>query len=404
MLGRAWLIFTFGMILAAVILREVPLLLVALLFSLTSAIARLWARYALDRLEYQRFLSATRVFFGETVTLDIGIANLKILPLPWVHIQEQVPEELTFLKGRLSPSYGAARATLSSVLSLGWYKRVTRRYPVQCLRRGYFTFGPATIRSGDLFGFFHKEARVQKLDNLLVYPRIVPLEDLGIASRYPFGDLRVRRHLFEDPVRVAATREYSYSDPLKRIHWKATARLGRLQSRVFEPTTTVDLALFLDLRTGGVEHLLETAVITAASIASHAVVNGYRVGLYANELYRRTDQIMKLPPSNHPDQLPRVLEALAQVQGLPFVKLEQLLHGEGRSLPWDTTLVVITAMPNELLLAALVRYKRAGRRVALIQVGEQATRPSLGGLPVYHVSDQVYWQELESVQLGQAQE
>lgn len=406
MLGGAWIVITLVLILVGILLQQTPILLVALLFFFTSGTARIWTRYALDRMEYKRSFSAKRVFFGETVNLEIGIANLKILPVPWLHIQDEVPEELTFLKGSTAPTHKPSRMTLPNFLSLGWYHRITRRYPIQCLRRGYFSFGPATIRSGDLFGFFNKQLTEDKVDNLLVYPRIVPLESLGIPSRNPFGDMRVRRHLFQDPVRVATTREYQYGDPLKHIHWKATARLRRLQSRVFEPTTSVDLTIFLDQRTGDasifggpIQQELETAIIVAASVANHAVTNGYRIGLYVNEIYRNTNQLMKLPPSDHPDQLPRVLEALAQVQGLPFVGLAEMLDREGRGLPWDSTLVVITASPERSFMATLHRYRRAGRRVALILVGDRASQIQSKGIPVYHVSDKVYWREVESLQL-----
>ena len=409
MIGGTWLIITFGLLLASLIFRQTPLLLIAVLFFLTSGAARLWARYMLERVDYRRHLSATRVFFGEEITLEISIANRKILPLPWVHIYEEVPDELTFPRGRTAIYHKHARAVLTNFLSLGWYHQITRRYPVQCLKRGYFTFGPATIRSGDLFGFFGKETIEEKSDHLLVYPRIVPLEDLGIPSRAPFGDLKIRRHLFEDPMRVITTRDYFYGDPLKRIHWKATARLRRLQSRVYEPTTTVDLALFLDVRTvepplqGQVQQFLEMAVIAAASIASYAVDNSYRIGLYVNHRYRTTGRMIKLPPSAHTDQLQRVLEALAHVQGLSFFPLEQLLNNEARSLPWGTTMVVITAIPNEAILTALSRFQRAGRRVALIMVGGETTRFSTNGFPVYHVSDQVSWRDLESLQLSRGQ-
>lgn len=405
MLGRAWLPITVVLLLAAVALEQALLLLVALIFFLASGIARLWARYALQRVDYGRHLSANRAFFGDTIVLDTRIANSKILPLPWVHILDEVPDELTFIKVRTTPAFRKGRAHLSSFLSLGWYHRITRRYSVQCLRRGYFTFGPATIRSGDLFGFFHNETTEEKLDYLLVYPRIVPLEDLGIGSKAPFGDIRVRRHLYEDPVRVVSTRDYAPGDPLKHIHWKATARLRRLQSRVFEPTTTVDLALFLDVRTveaplwGRVEQLLETAVIAAASIASHAVQNGHRVGLYVNEPYLYSGGLIRLPSSDHPDQHQRVLEALAQVQGWPALPMEQLLNREARNIHGFATLAVITAEPSEQLLASLLRFRRAGRRVVLVTVGGQPGGSSPGGLPQYHVSDQVYWRELESVRL-----
>lgn len=405
MLGGAWLIITFVLLVAAILMRQAPILLVALLFFLVSGITRLWARYALERVEYSRHLASPRVFFGETVTLEIGVTNRKLLPLPWMHVQDEVPDGVVFLKGRTHPSSKPTRAILANFLSLGWYRRLTYRYPVQCLRRGYFTFGPATIRSGDLFGFFQKTSTVKTLDRLLVYPRIVSLEELGLPSRDPFGDLRIRRHLFEDPVQVLSTRDYAYGDPLKRINWKATARLNRLQTRVFEPTTTVDLALFLDMRTavpprlGPSEQLLETAVITAASIASHALHQSYRIGLYVNEPYRETERMIKLPPSDHPEQELRVLEALAQVQGWPFMPVEELLNTEGRTLPWSATLAVITAAPLAPVLASLHRFRRVGRRVALIVVGGSGPRLNMDGIIMYRVSDELYRQESDTLRL-----
>jgi len=407
-LGRAWLFITFALVLAAIAFQQVLLLLVALLFFLASGVARLWAHYALERVEYGRSLGASRAFFGDTIVLEIRLANSKILPLPWVHVQDEVPQDLTFLRHKTAPAHRPERAILSSFFSLGWYHRITRRYSVQCLKRGYFTFGPANIRSGDLFGFFHKETTDEKLDYLLVYPRIVPLEDLGIPSKAPLGDLRVRRHLFEDPMRVVTTREYAPGDPLRHINWKATARLRQLQSRTFESTTTVDIALFLDVRTveapiwGRVEQLLETGVIAAASIVSHAVQKGYRAGLYVNEPYRFKEGLIRLPSSDHPDQLQRVLEALAQVQGWPALPLEQLLNREARNIHGTATLAVVTAEPSESLLASLHRFRRAGRQVVLVLVGERRSGVSLDGIPVYYVSDRVGWRELDSVQLDQA--
>ncbi|MDP3062772.1 MAG: hypothetical protein Q8O40_06125, partial [Chloroflexota bacterium] len=47
------------------------------------------------------------------------------------------------------------------------------------------------------------------------------------------------------------------------------------------------------------------------------------------------------------------------------------------------------------------RLQRTGRRVALILVGQSAAAVPSNGLLVYHVSDQVYWRELESLRVGQ---
>lgn len=407
MLGGYWLLITVALVVIAGLLQQTPLLLIALLFFLTSGMARLWARYSLARLTYSRRLSSSKAFWGDIVTLDITIANGKMLPLPWVYVEEELPMELTAMAGNVDPSFKAGRHSLSTTLSLGWYHRRTRRYPMRCDTRGVFSFGPTLIQSGDLFGFFRNEAHEDTTNPLVVYPPLVSLEDLGIPSRDPFGDLRVRRHLFEDPVRVAATRDYAPGDPLKRIHWKSSARMSRLQTRTFDRTTSIDMVLFLDTRTMQVAHLgrvgqlLEMAVITAASVANHASSNGYRVGLVANEPRHNDNRLIRLPPSQHPDQLQHVLELLAHIRGFPFITMPQLLGREARGLSWDATLVVITAVLDEPLLASIHRYRRAGRRVALIVIGGEPPSRD-GALPTYHVSDEVPWRDLESIRLQDA--
>jgi uncharacterized protein (DUF58 family) len=387
-----------------VILNQIPLLLIAFLLLLVWGTTRLWERYALTRIEYRRHLSSKRAFFGEELLLELEVANRKPLPLPWVEIDDEIPEEITFLKGKTTQSHKVARVHLTSLLSLGWYHRVRRLYPIRCDQRGYFTFGPTRICSGDLFGFSRQEIEVSDLDQLIVYPRIVPVERRGIPSKQPFGDIRTRRHIFQDPVLTMGVRDYHFGDSLKRIHWKTTARLGKLQTKVFEPTTSVDMGIFLDVRTvqppgwGLVAQTLELAVMAAASIASHAMSNGYRVGLYANQRRQPIGELVRIPPSQHADQMVYILEALAQIHSFESMPIARFVSLESRNLPWGSTLVLITAAPTETLMATLVRMQRAGRRVALVIVGGPKM-PNLGGLPVYHISGDVPWREVETLSL-----
>ncbi len=403
MLGSYWLLIVALLLIVSFFLHQLPLLLAAVLVLLTGGVARLWNRYCLSRVEYQRRLSANRVFFGEEVQLEIEVANRKPLPLPWIQIDDEIPAQVTLLKGSLSSSYQADRALLSNFLSLSWYHKVKRRYPIRCLQRGLFTFGPTRISSGDLFGFFRREMEIPQVDYLMVYPKIVPLEKLGIPSKQPLGNIRQRTHIFEDPLLTSGVRDYHFGDSLKRIHWKTTARLGRIQTKVFEPTTTVDMGIFLDVRTtkpplwGSVPELLEMGVIATASISNHAMAAGYRVGLYVNQSKRSSDEPMRIPPSQHTDQLMHILEALAQVHSSEAMPIAKLVLNEGRNLPWGSTLVVISAMPTDSLFSTLIKMKKAGRRVALILVGGPEPSISTDGLTVYHIRNDVLWRELEKL-------
>ena len=408
-MGKGWLILACALVLLAALLRQGGILLVAILLFMLIAVSQVWAKYALSRLQYSRHLSTTHAFFGDEVTLELSLSNRKVLPLPWVRVEEELDEQLQLPDTvTTAPSHRPGRVMLSNIMPVGWYHKVKRIYPIRCTKRGYFSFGPTRIQSGDYFRFHIQEMNVEDSVDLVVYPRIVPLSQLGIPSREPFGDLRVPRHLFQDPVRVSSIRDYSPGDPLKRIHWKASARVGRLQTKVFENTTSPDMGIFLDVRTvrhpfwGEISQLLETVAIAGASIAKHAIDNGYRVGLYVNHPYPDTPNLIRIKPSSHPDQLGRILEALAMVGPTESIAIDRLVAQEAGRLPWVSTLAVITAVPTPELISELEAFHRTGRPVALILVGSNKPVFSMDGLLTYHVPAEIAWEKVDNVSVNPA--
>ena len=404
MRGDYWFFIAVLILIISVVLHQVSLALISLLFLLTGGVSRLWNRFCLHRIEYRRRLSQNHVFFGEEIIFEIEIANRKPLPLPWLRIEDNLPEQVTLLKGKTTVTYDD-RVILSNMFPINMYHRVKRRFPMRCTQRGFFIFGPTRISSGDLFGLFVREMQVEERDYLLVYPRLVPLEKLGIPSKQLFGDIRLKSHLFQDPVLTAGVRDYHSGDSLKRIHWKSTARHGRLQTKVYEPTTTVDLSIFLDVRTlkvpywGSIPQLQELGIIVAASICQHALKEGFRVGLYVNQRTRFSRGMVRVPHSQHPDQLMRILEALAQLHQSEFIPASRFIQQEAKNLPWGSTLVVISAQPTDELLATLLDLKRMGRSVALIKVGGDTPEIIGGDLLVYHIRDDIAWDVVKRIGL-----
>jgi uncharacterized protein (DUF58 family) len=411
MRGDYWLWLAFIILILGIALSQVALALVALLFLLTGGVSRLWNKYCLRRVIYQRRLSSKQVFFGEQVTLEIEVTNRKPLPLAWLRIEDDIPERVTLLKGKAIEN-SEDRLTLMNIFPIGMYHRVTRRFPMKCDQRGAFVFGPTRLRSGDLFGFFRKEMTISELDYLLVYPRLVPLEKLGISSKQLFGDIRIKQHLFQDPILTAGVREYRAGDSLKHIHWKSTARSGDLQTKIFEPTTTIDISIFLDVRTlkpplwGSSYQLQELGIIASASIAQFALKAGFRVGLYVNQVTRFSQGLLTVPPSRHPDQLERILEGLAQLHQVETIPAARYIRQEARSLPWGSTVLVVSAQPDEVLMGALLDLKRLGRAVTLVTIGgtpEELEKIQTGRMPVFNVSDAVAWDLVQEINLKDPQ-
>ena len=251
-----------------------------------AAMAMLWTRLSIRKVNYQRFLSGTRVFPGEHVELRLRLENRKLLPLPWVRIDDEIPVDFA-PDTALLPSEYAGYGILSRDAALLWYTAINWRHTLYCGKRGYYKLGPLKVTSGDIFGFYSRSVTAKMLDHIIVYPKIFPMQRLGIPSLYPLGETRAERRLFEDPTRTTGIREYRPHDSLRHIHWKATARHQNLQVKVFEPTTTLKVVVFLAIdsfpKNGkSTEEDFELGVSTAASIAYYINEQGNPVGLYSN--------------------------------------------------------------------------------------------------------------------------
>lgn len=156
--------------------------------------------------------------------------------------------------------------------------------------------------SGDLFGLYSRSMRVPIQDEILVYPRIFPVERLEIPSLQPAGDFRTVRRVVQDPTRPTGVRDYRFGDSPRHIHWKASARARGLRVKIFESTTNFKAALFLcveSFRTSEAlaEEDFELAVSTAASVAHHVVSRGSPVGLFANSRAADSGHAVSLAPA-----------------------------------------------------------------------------------------------------------
>jgi uncharacterized protein (DUF58 family) len=389
-LGHVWFDLAALLIAVGLIVRQrAPFALAACLLTVIP-IAWWWKCTSLRSLEHERRFDKRRAFVGETVEMAVCITNRKPLPLSWLEIRDEIPTALPLAQGELAPTHMPQTGVLSTVLSLRWYERVSRRYELRCTARGVYTLGPVHLRSGDIFTLFETRECRGDCDCVIVYPHIWPLPDLGLPSKELFGEQRARRRFLGDPLRTLGIRDYRPEDDLRRVHWKATAHRGELQVRVCEPTTTISLVILLNVATfahhwqGCIPELLERAISVAGSVATWALGQKYEVGLVANGSLPLSDQPIRVPPGRSPGQLSAILEALAAVTSFATLPIHGLLRRESPRLPWGATLVVVTAVVTDELAAAILGLRDAGRRMALVSLAEDPP-PLLDGVTTYHV-------------------
>ncbi len=398
-IGRFLLVLA---LIVSLIARNPLLFLMDVLLIVVFGSSWLWGRYCLSNVTYVRRFGGMRLFCGEETDLWIEVINAKPLPLAWLKAEDEFPKNVPVQNMRLDYSARAERETLVNVFSMRWYERVRRHYRLQAVNRGAFDFGPVLVSSGDLFGFRERRMASPQLDTLLVYPKIVSMEKLGLQAARPLGDFRAERRIIEDPLRLAAVRDYQAGDSIRHVHWKATARRGILQTKVFDPSASQQLMVCLNSQTfdnayaGVMTDVFETAVVVAASIA-HAALQQHRpVGLFANSGLRDSHYWLRVPTSRRPDQLTRILEALAGLTYLTMIPLEKLLRLEAPQLPYGATIVAVSPIVNEPITSALLDLRAAGHPVALIVIGQRPeTWPD--GVPVYSVTES--WTTLERLEI-----
>ncbi len=384
---EAWI--TVGLVLVALgfAVAEPVIAAVGFVVMVIGAIARYWSRHLWDRVELPARLSERRAFSGEEVRLDVTLANRKLLPLPWFEWRMAVAGPFEVPGEHLAAAAAPGTSWIVRRGAIGWYEQQAWDFRLASQERGWFFVGPVRLRSADLLGIFPSAHEFPETHHITVYPRVFPIQDLGLPADRPFGERRGRNPIFEDPIRIAGLREYRPGDALKRIDWKATARSGELQSRVYEPSSTQQLYLMVNIDTmehpweGYLKDELERIVSVTASIAVWAAGVKYSVGLLANGAFPDADRPIRLAPSRSRDQLTRILEALAVIQPLTMGDLAGAIQRESGRLAAGSTIVVVASLIPAPLAGAIVRLAAEGNRVFVVATSERAAGQVPPGIP-----------------------
>jgi uncharacterized protein (DUF58 family) len=387
----AWILLGLLLALAGLALDNRLLLATAVTLFVVVGVSWVWNQLSLFGLYYRRHFSETRAFLGETVELTLEVRNQKILPLTWLEITDVFPPTLPLDRGEVVINRASNLGEFHTFWMPGAFQRSTRRFTIHCTQRGYHTYGPETINTGDGFGLFSRKVLGLRRDRIIIYPRLYSAAELRLPAKNPFGERGSKLQLFEDPLRTVGIREWQPYDTLRRVHWKATARYQHMLSRLYEPSEEPQVLIFLNVATmvrhwqGSIPELLERTISVAGSLAAVCTEQRLPVGLIANGFLPGSDQPLRLLPGRSPGQLVRILELLAAITSFATKSIEEMLLQEAPRAPWGATLLVVTAVAHDELLATLMDLSQAGRQVVLFTLAEQPPTHQLPGILVYHL-------------------
>ncbi len=418
-----WFLFAGTLILFAAVSKNGLFLLLALFAAFIGGVLELWHRLGPRGVSIKQQTLPGRVTIGEDFALEIAVENRKRLPMPWIEVTCEISVDIPLLKQTAQSSYKAGKMDLISAFSLWSMERIRRKFMFHATKRGYFIYGPVTVRMSDPFGWKVREIRLLRSANagVIIYPKVMDVELFNLPARSPLGELKPYRRFLEDPLKVTGVREYIIGDDPRRIHWKNTARAGALRSKIYDSSNDIDLLIALNVTTnpqiamGYDENLLELAITFAASISEWALEQKHSVGLLANCLLQSIQHVISedtllmdeplteltdtrltyVPIGRDSVQGERILSALARLLAIWGSSMHLRLENIQKELPIGATILYVGAIRalNDDIVEQLFAMQRAGMGVILALTGEPDEEIQIytGSIPIYHIGGTELW-------------
>ena len=305
-------------------------------------------------------LSERVVQRGEKVTLEVTLEYRSIVPVAPLLVE-------------MGP--GVDQENRNMIVDAASGRPVAFDLPCHAAHVGVLQPGVEAVTVTDLFGICSRRVEPRREGSgLLVLPQPFEVGEQIYAAGESGSESMARAS--EDVTSPADVRQWQQGDPMRKIHWKLSARKRELLVRRYEAPVMPDALILLDCaeppRQAGAEALADVKdalLETAASIMAEST---------------RTDHPARLPLlGRHPIELdkgmgmPAILESLAHVDFSADEPFERVLHLEMRRMRKVGSTIVVTARLNSRMVDVMSSMRRMGPYVRLYLITFTPEEPSL---------------------------
>lgn len=357
MTSRGWTLLggAVGLLAGSVLLGLVELAVLAVTALGVLVVSACRVVLAGPRLELAREVVPHRVSVGDDARVELTLTNRGTRAAPLLAVSDAFDGGRRSARFSVPPARPGASAHAAYRLPTG--------------RRGRFRIGPLRLTLVDPFGFVRRRFRDDRLDEVVVLPRVHRISLLPEAPGAPVTADRARaRHGQAGGREFRSLRDYVPGDDLRRIHWRSTARTGELMIREDEDRWQSHVALLLDVRRGAHDEAsFELAVEAVASIASTVRRAGRRV-----QVATSAGDVIGREVEGRPSSLLEELASLTPEAHPPPGPLDAPL----RRVDGAGTAVVVVGALGEDERAAIRRLTTRYRRVVAV-----LCRPSVSPAP-----------------------
>lgn len=248
----------------------------ALFFITTAMIATLGACH-LQAWFSVRWLRVERIVppstqVGDLVSVEITLWSERPIRRPLVAVADALP-----------PNLPVASRSPSLPIAPAFEEPVRTQYRFRPLKRGRFRWNSLTIEGTDVLGLVTKSREYSTgATEMIVLPRPIPCAvELPTASGWGVSEAESGQTRGAG-IEPRGIREYRAGDPLRLVHWRSTARTGRIVVKEFEAGSQATVALMIDRKKGhdigrGADTSLEMMVGHAAFLVETFLRQGVRI-------------------------------------------------------------------------------------------------------------------------------
>ena len=237
---------------------------------------------------------------GDLVTVEITLWSEKAIRRPLVAVADALP-----------PGLPTADRSPSLPIAPSFDEAVRTQYRFRPLKRGRFKWSGLIVEGTDVLGLVTRSREYPTaVTEMLVLPRAIPcMVELPVAGGWGVSEAESGQTRGAG-IEPRGVREYRAGDPLRHVHWRSTARTGRVVVKEFEAGSQATVALVFDRQKGhdvgtGADTSLEMMVGHAAYLVETFTRQGVRLLM---------PQIDDAP--NHANVQERIAEAMRALAGL----------------------------------------------------------------------------------------
>jgi len=365
--GRSVLVLGLVVYLAAWVFGSRALYPVATGLVLAVVLAVAWVRLSARPPHVHRHGAIRNVIEGDDVRIDLVVEARSPVPPPTLVAHER-PGRLPERRVEL---YRAGR------------RRFAGGFELREVPRGRYAFDTVRLTIEDPFALARASLVQGERQALVVYPRLVSLTRLFSEGHAQAQD--GRRLLLRRPTgyELHGVREHVEGESLRNVHWRSTARRGRLMVKELEDAPSDEVAVLLDGDAlGAAGESFEVAVRAAGSILQAHVRRGRRCSLVVNSVTREVQSVAS------EGEWHRALEVLAGAEPTARTRAFALLQLDGGVIARSLELVVVTSRVDVPLVDRLVQRSLSRRGTSLVYVEAtpgpepQLLRLQSAGIPV----------------------